>query len=189
MMKLLAKEMVNEGKITALGTQMVSIAQTTVKEIGRLHTDTVESNKRFEMLTQNVIHMQVIINKFIWKVCNNTNAIRFLAFILGRKSAKMERHLSKYRQLLTDLDQLMDILDILSSGLLSHIIIPPGKLAELLDHVKMKLIEHFKEYELALTEIYQYYNLPLVSYMYTDDMLILHIPIYVKHYRCQTLEQ
>ena len=41
----------------------------------------------------------------------------------------------------------MDGLDTLSSDLLSHTIIPPGKLAELLNHVKMKQIEHFKEYE------------------------------------------
>ena len=32
--------------------------------------------------------MQVIIDKFIWKVSDNANAIRFLAFILGRISAK-----------------------------------------------------------------------------------------------------
>ena len=31
----------------------------------------------------------------------------------------------------------------------SHTIIPPGKMAELLDHVKMKLMEHFRENELA----------------------------------------
>ena len=76
----------------------------------------------------------------------------------------MERNLSKYQQLLADLEHLMDGLDTISSCLLSHTIIPPGKLAELLCHVKMELIEHFKEYELAMTEIHQYYDLPLVSY-------------------------
>ena len=89
---------------------------------------------------------------------------------------------------MADLDHLMDGLDTLSSGLLSHTILPPDKLAELLDHVKMKLVEHFKEYELAMTEIHQYYDLPLVSYSYTDDMLILQILIYVKHYQEQTWE-
>ena len=80
--------------------------------------------------------------------------------------------LSKYQQLLADLDHLMDGLDTLSSGLLSHTIIPPGKLAELLGHVKVELIEHFKEYKLAMTEIHQYYDLPFVHYSYTDEMLI-----------------
>ena len=61
----------------------------------------------------------------------NANAIRFLALILGRISANMERNLSTYQQLLANLDHLMDGLDTLSSGLLSHTIIPIGKLAEL----------------------------------------------------------
>ena len=79
MKKLLIKQKVNEGKITALGTQMVSIAQTTLKEIDRLQKDIVDNNKR---LTQCVMQMQVIIDKFIWEVSDNTHAIRFLAFIL-----------------------------------------------------------------------------------------------------------
>ena len=67
----------------------------------------------------------------------------------------MERNLSKNHQLLADLDHLMDGLDSLSSGLHSHSKIPPGKFAELLEHVNMELIEHFNEYELAMTEIHQ----------------------------------
>ena len=182
MKQLLTKQKVN------VGTQMVSIAQTTLKEIDRLQKDIVDNNKRLRRLTQRMIQMQVIIDKFIWKVSDNANAIKILAFIWGRISANMERNLSKYQQLLADLDHLMDGLDSLSSGLLSHTIIPPGKLAELLEHVNMELIEHFKEYELAMTEIHQYYDLPLVSYSYTDGMLILQIPIYIKHYQQQTLE-
>ena len=49
-------------------------------------------------------------------------------------------------------------------------------------------MEHFKEYKLAIKEKHQYYYLPLVSISYSDDMLILQIPIYVKHYQQQTLE-
>ena len=150
--------MVNEGKVTILGTQMVSIAQTTLKEIDRLQKDIVDNNKRLRRLTQWVMQMQVIIDKFIWKVSDNANVIRFLAFILGRISANMERNLSKYQQLLADLDHLMDGLDSLSSGLLSHTIFPTSKLAELLQHVNMELMDHFKEYELAMTEIHMMYH-------------------------------
>ena len=42
MKKLLTKQKINEGKITALGTQMVSIAQTTLKKIERLQKDIVD---------------------------------------------------------------------------------------------------------------------------------------------------
>ena len=68
MKKLLTKQKVNEGKITALGTQMVSIAQTTLKETDRLQKDIVGNNERLKRLTQHVMQMQVIIDKFIWKV-------------------------------------------------------------------------------------------------------------------------
>ena len=45
----------------------------------------------------------------------------------------MERNLSKHQKLLADLDRLKDAIDTLSSGLLSHTIILPGKLADVLD--------------------------------------------------------
>ena len=76
-------------------------------------------------------YRKLIIDEFIWKVSDNANVIRFLAFILGRISAIMERNLSTYQQLLANLDHLVDGLDALSSGFLSHTIISPGKLAEL----------------------------------------------------------
>ena len=76
----------------------------------------------------------------------------------------------------------MIALDTLSSGLLSYTKIPPSKSGELLDPVKRKLMENFNEYELAMAEIHQYFDLPLISYNYKDDMLILQIPINVKQY-------
>ena len=54
-----------------------------------------------------------------------------------------------------DLVHPMDRLDTLSSGLFSHTIFPPVRLAELLYHLKEEIIENFKEYELAITEIQQ----------------------------------
>ena len=57
MKKLLTKQRINEGKITALGMQMVSIAQTTLKKIERLQENIVVHNKRLKRLTQHVMHM------------------------------------------------------------------------------------------------------------------------------------
>ena len=55
MMTLLTKQKINEGTITALGTQMVSIAQTTLKEIERLQKDIADNNKRLKRLSQCVM--------------------------------------------------------------------------------------------------------------------------------------
>ena len=89
---------------------------------------------------------------------------------------------------MSDLDDLLHGLDTLSSGLLSQTIIPPDNLKESLDHVKRKVIEHLKEYKLAMAEIHQYYDLPLLSFNYTDGVVILQILNCVKHHQQQTLE-
>ena len=91
MKELLARQKVTEGKITVLVTQMVLTAQTSLKKM----KDIVECNQRLEMLTQLVVHMKLTMDKVIMKVKGNTNAIRFLAFMLGRISAVMESNLSK----------------------------------------------------------------------------------------------
>ena len=57
MKRWLTKQKDNEDKITSLGTQMVSIAQTTLKEIESLQKDIVENNKRLDRLTQHVMYM------------------------------------------------------------------------------------------------------------------------------------
>ena len=57
MKKLLARWKVPEGKIKALGTEMVSKAHTSLKEIERLQTDIVERNKRLEILTQYIMYI------------------------------------------------------------------------------------------------------------------------------------
>ena len=133
MKKLLARQKITEGRTTAIGIQMASIFQTLLKEI---ETDIVESNKRLEMLTQHVILMKLIKDKFILEVSDNVNVIKFLAFIYSRIAVNVERNFLKYQQLLAGLDHLVGRLHTSSSGLLSHTIIPPGKLAKLLDHVK-----------------------------------------------------
>ena len=48
MKQLLTRQKVNEGKITALGTHMVSIAQTTLKEINRLQKNIADNIKGLE---------------------------------------------------------------------------------------------------------------------------------------------
>ena len=45
MKKLFTKQKINESRMTALGTQMVSIAQTTLKEIERLQKDILDTIK------------------------------------------------------------------------------------------------------------------------------------------------
>ena len=66
--KLIDSHKVYKGKITAFGTEMLSVIQTSLKEIERLQTDIVTTNKVLEMLPQCVMHMKLITNTFIQKI-------------------------------------------------------------------------------------------------------------------------
>ena len=65
---------------------------------------------------------------------------------MGRISGNMERNLSKYQQLLADLDHPMDGLDAISSGLLSYTIILPGKISRIIRPCKNGIDYHIHPY-------------------------------------------
>ena len=92
----------------------------------------------------------------------------------------MERYLALYEQIISELDHLLDALDNLSNGLLSHSVISPDVLKELIDHVKQELVEKYPEYELVIDQVHEYYNLPFVSFDYQEGILGIQIPLFIK---------
>ena len=52
---------------------MVSIAQTSPKEIERLQTDVVTTNKGLTMLTQHVMHKKLLMYVFMRRVNDNAS--------------------------------------------------------------------------------------------------------------------
>ena len=115
--------------------------------------------------------MKLIMDKFIMKVSHNINTIRFLALILsrisqyGKKCVKLPTIIDRFRS--PDRWTWYFVFRFAFTYYNST-----NVLADLLDNTKRKLLEHFKECELAMTEIHQDYDLPLVSYSYTDDTLL-----------------
>ena len=75
----------------------------------------------------------------------------------------------------------------ISNGLLSHSVIRPVILQNLLLQVKFDLKVHYAEYELILDKVEHYYNLPLIYVKYDNDILAIQILHFVKHYTQQTL--
>ena len=53
-------------------------------------------------------------------------------------------------------------------------------LREMIDHVKKELSENYPNFEVVTDNEQDYYQIPLVSAVYTQDMIVLQIPIYIK---------
>ena len=63
----------------------------------------------------------------------------------------------------SELDHILDALDNLSNNLLSHSVVRPSVLKRMIEHVKKQLVEKYTNYELVITEVHDYYNIPVSS--------------------------
>ena len=85
-----------------------------------------------------------------------------------------------YETILSELDHFLDALDNLSDNQLSHSVIPPKEINDLITHVKYVLETTYPSYELIVSEVHDYYNLPFSTFACKDNTLIIHISFYIK---------
>ena len=102
------------------------------------------------------------------RVIDNSNSILFLSGTISVLLSEMERYLALHERVKSELDHVLDALDNLSNNLLSHSVIRPSILKRLIEHVKQQLAEKYSNYELVITEVHDYYNIPVSSFDYLD---------------------
>lgn len=117
----------------------------------------------------------------------NTLSIEYLTLVLGQFYPQIERSLSIYEHMISELDTLIDVIDQLSNGLLSPSVIRPRILQERIMQVDIDLRNHFAQYTLALSVAEMYYNIPMVKFMFLKDMLGVQIPLFLQHHTQQAL--
>ena len=104
------------------------------------------------------------------RIMDNSNSILFLSGTISVLLSEMERYLALYERVKSELDHILDALDNLSNNLLSHSVVKPSVLKRMIEHVKKQLAEKYTNYELIITEIHDYYNLPVSSFDYVDGI-------------------
>ena len=85
-----------------------------------------------------------------------------------------------YETILSELDHFLDALDTLSNNQLSHSVIHPKEMNDLITHVKEVLETTYPKYELIVSEVHDYYNLPFSTFACKDNTLIIHVSFYIK---------
>ena len=78
-----------------------------------------------------------------------------------------------YETILSELDHFLDALDTLSNNQLSHSVIHPKEMNDLITHVKGVLETTYPNYELIVSEVHDYYNLPFSTFACKDNTLII----------------
>ena len=94
-----------------------------------------------------------------------------------------EKYIKMYERFVNQLKEYSCAIRILSKGYLPISLLPPSKLAKILQEVKQVLLKTNKNYGLVIKGMYKYYDMILVTFgIDRDRNLIIQFPVFVQPY-------
>ena len=180
MKKLFEQQHHLENKVVKLEDDMISLAHVAIEGLQHLQGELIRQGRHIINLTSRVRRLEITLTNMHARVTDNTNAIRFLSSLFGLLLSDLNRYLMLYETILSELDHFLDALDNLSNNKLSHSVIHPKEMNDLVTHVKDVLETTYPSYELIVSEVHDYYNLPFSTFACKDNTLIIHISFYIK---------
>ena len=169
-----------EKKVVKLENDMISLAHITIEGLEHLQGELVRQGRHIRNLTARVKKMEFVVDHMKMCIADNTNSIRFLSNLLGILLSDLNRYLMLYESILSELDHFLDALDNLSNNQLSHSVIPPKEMNDLIAHVNEVLKTQYPNYELVVSRVHDYYNLPFSTFACQGNTLMVHISFYIK---------
>ena len=163
-----------------LENDMISLAHITIKALEQLQDELVRQGRHIRNLTARVKKLELVVDHMKIHIADNTNSIRFLSNMLGILLSDLNRYLMLYESILSELDHFLDALDNLSNNQLSHSVIPPNEMNDLIVHVNKVLSTQYPNYELVVSRVHDYYNLPFSTFACQGNTLMVHIYFYIK---------
>ena len=167
-------------KIEALEDDMTSITKETFEELDYLKRELELTVYNIKVLTTEIKNVQYELSRHMERIMDNSNAILFLNGTISVLLSEMERYLALHERVKTELDHILDALDNLSNNLLSHSVVTPSVLKRMIEHVKQQLADKYTNNELVITEVHDYYNIPVSSFDYVDGILGVFVPLFIR---------
>ena len=174
------KQDVLDHKIEALEDDMISITKETFEELDYLKRELELTGYNIKILTTEIKNVQYQLSRHMERTMDNSNAILFLSGTISVLLSEMERYLAVHERVKTELDHILDALDNLSNNLLSHSVVRPSVLKRMIELVKQQLAEKYTNYELVITEVHDYYNIPVSSFDYVDGILGVFVALLIR---------
>ena len=165
-------------KIEDLEGDMISITKETFEELDYLKRELELTGYNIKVLTTEIKNVQYQLSRHMERIMDNSNSILFLSGTISVLLSEMERYLALHERVKSELDHILDALDNLSNNLLSHSVVKPSVLKRMIEYVKQQLAEKYTNYESVITEVHDYYNLPVSSFDY--DILGVFVPLFIR---------
>jgi hypothetical protein len=175
---------INTAQIKVLESKLMVLSKTTLKQLNSLKGAIEASNARIDYYVEEIAKELTVQRKQLAELTDitteNRNGIRLMNGLMAQLISDMSSGLNQYQEMVSYVDHFMDALDTLTTGLISHVVIPPSDLEEILKIVASDLRNHYRDYELVLTTVQQYYDLPIVTFGYKDGFVVIDIPLFIR---------
>ena len=180
-MKILAENQNKiQGKIEMVEDEMLSITQTHMEDIKELRDDIMVLGQGINALNQQIEEHEFNIFSLKNHQVDVDKSLEYLSDTIADLFGRMQRYLALYVQMHEKLNNLLDAIDDLEKGELSHRVIPHREMNKIVEHVVSLVHAKYPEYELVLQDTHNYYNLPLVVYAYNNGVIAIQIPMFLK---------
>ena len=143
---------------------MISITKETFDELDYLKKELELTGYNLNILATEIKRVEYELSRHMERIMDNSNSIIFLSGTISMLLSEMERYLALHERVKSELNHILDALDNLSNNLLSYSVIRPAVLKRMITHVEEQLAEKYNTYELVITEVHDYYNLPVSSF-------------------------
>ena len=180
MEKLFERQNKLNNRVSKLDNDMVSLARTTLKSLDNFQKELVRHGEHIKHLTSRVKHVEMAMQHHEHQITDNRNSIKFLGNMLGVLLSNLNRYLMLYESILSELDHFLDALDNLSNNQLSHSVVSAEVMQVLITHVQQVLERDYPDYELVVSHVHDYYNLPISTFACKEKTLVIHISFYIK---------
>ena len=166
--------------VTKLDNDVISLARTTLLSLDHFQKELVRQGEHIKHLTNRVKHIEMAMQHHDHQITDNRNFIKFLGNMFGVLLSDLNRCLLIYKSILSELDHFLDALDNLSNNQLSHSVVSADVMKALISHIQQVLEMDYPHYELVVSQVHDYYNLPISTFACKDRTLVIHISSYIK---------
>ena len=169
-----------EGRMINLENEMLSIAEAAFQDIERIMgiLEHVQEELQFIYYTLNNVQFRMEVMEI-----QIEDLEKCFVFVTGMFTGMLdyqEREINLLLHLITEMNHILDAIDNLSNGYLSHSVVAPYILAKLIQMVRETLIILYPEFELVINEVHEYYNIPIGSFTYRNGILAIQVPLLIK---------
>ena len=128
-----------QGRIRVVENEMMSLTQTQLADIKDLRDDIMVLGQRINALNQQLQDHEFDIMTLKNNQIDTRKALEFLSNTISDLFGRMQRYLALDVQMHEKLNNLLDVIDDLEKGKLSHRVIPHRELANMIKHVKEQM--------------------------------------------------